>query len=331
VIWIETLSRHKEPVLRVRYEHDTVTIGRGYDNDAVIDDPYVAPRHLRIRREGEGELIAEDLGSQNGFYDEAGRRQQRLPLSGDTLIRIGQTWLRVRESTFAVAPERHLPPARRAWPWLLVLLVLAAGFQLLSTWLDDVWERSDTVSMYLGPLLGGSLAVAMWVGLWAFLSRVFLGQARAVPHAMVALGGLMAVFVVVFVQEWLVFAISSRAIAAYSFIATWMLLGVVCLAHLRIMRVRFFRFKAAIVFVLVLGACLTTWIEGSPFAPDKSSDADGLYRTQMFPPSWRLVAPRTETEFIDEVQEIKTRLDDLRLRMLDDKSASPTEEAGEDK
>jgi hypothetical protein len=331
VIWIETLSRHKEPVHRVRCADDTATIGRGYDNDAVIDDPYVAPSHLRIRRDDEGTLIVEDLGSHNGLYDETGRRQQSLRLTGDTLIRIGQTWLRVRESSFAVAPERKLPPSRRAWPWLLVLVALTAGFMVLFTWLDDVWERSDTVSMYLGPLLGGALMVAIWVGLWAFLSRVFLGQARAIPNVMVALCGVMAFFVAGFMQEWLGFALANRSITAYSFIANWVLLGLVCLAHLRLMRVRFFRRKAAIVFVLVFGACLTTWIEGNPFAPDKSSDVDKLYRTQMFPPSWRLTAPRTETEFIEEVRGLKTRLDELRQRTLDDKSESSSEDAGEDK
>lgn len=330
MIWIETLSNHKEAVLRVRCEQDTATIGRGYDNDAVIDDPYVAARHLRIRRDGEGTLIAEDLGSHNGLYDEAGRRQQSLPLAGDTLIRIGQTWLRVRESSFAVVAERKLPPARRAWPWFLVLLVLTVGFALLATWLDDVWERSDSVSMYLGPLLGSGLFLAAWVGMWAFLSRVFLGQARAIPHAMVALCGVMALFVTNFVQEWLGFTLVNSALTAYSYVTSWVLSGIVCLAHLRLNRVRFFRRKAALVFVLVLGGCLLTWIEDKPFAPDKSSDVDKLYRTQQFPPSWRLATPRTETEFIEKVRSLKPRLEALRQRTLDDKSDAAEDEAGEE-
>ena len=50
MIWVEILSRHREVVARVRIVGEEAIIGRGYDNDVIVDDPYVAARHLRVFR-----------------------------------------------------------------------------------------------------------------------------------------------------------------------------------------------------------------------------------------------------------------------------------------
>jgi len=47
---------------------EEITIGRGYDNDVLIDDPYVASRHLRIVRDASGALMAIDPGSASGLF-----------------------------------------------------------------------------------------------------------------------------------------------------------------------------------------------------------------------------------------------------------------------
>ncbi len=53
MIWIEILGRHREVVARYRGDGAEVRIGRGYDNDVVIDDPYVAPApSARLPRRG---------------------------------------------------------------------------------------------------------------------------------------------------------------------------------------------------------------------------------------------------------------------------------------
>jgi hypothetical protein len=66
MIWVEILSRHRDVAARVRVMGDEASIGRGYDNDVIVDDPYVAAHHLRVFRDAAGKLIAQDLGSANG-------------------------------------------------------------------------------------------------------------------------------------------------------------------------------------------------------------------------------------------------------------------------
>ncbi|HYC15496.1 MAG TPA: FHA domain-containing protein, partial [Stellaceae bacterium] len=73
VTWIEVLGRHRDVVARLRFAGAEIRVGRAYDNDLVLDDPYVAPRHLLIRRETGGALVAEDLGSANGLYLDRGK------------------------------------------------------------------------------------------------------------------------------------------------------------------------------------------------------------------------------------------------------------------
>jgi len=58
MIWVEILSRHRDITARVRTASPEVRIGRGYDNDVIVDDPYVAARHLRVFRDEAGQLVA---------------------------------------------------------------------------------------------------------------------------------------------------------------------------------------------------------------------------------------------------------------------------------
>ena len=71
-MWIEVLSRNGDVVARERIDTAEARVGRAFDNDVVVDDPHVAPHHLRIHRGEDGELVAEDLNSLNGLFPEHG-------------------------------------------------------------------------------------------------------------------------------------------------------------------------------------------------------------------------------------------------------------------
>src|SRR3977135_4440944 len=98
MIWVEILSRHRDIAARFRIAGPEVRIGRGYDNDVIVDDPYVAARHLRIFRDERGQLVAEDLGSANGTFLDGGRNRLPTPIvDGGEPSPLGET----------------LPPGRR--------------------------------------------------------------------------------------------------------------------------------------------------------------------------------------------------------------------------
>src|SRR5438445_11598609 len=91
MIWVEILSRHRDVAARFRITGPDVRIGRGYDNDVIVDDPYVAAQHLHVFRDETGQLVVEDLGSANGMFLDGGKsRLARLTVHGRQPIRIGQ-------------------------------------------------------------------------------------------------------------------------------------------------------------------------------------------------------------------------------------------------
>lgn len=127
MIWVEILSRHRDIAARFRIAGPEARIGRGYDNDVIVDDPYVAAQHLRVFRNETGQLIAEDMGSANGMFLDGGtNRLARIIVDGTHPIRIGQTFLRVRELRHAVERERVARPELRTLPIALAVTISVA-------------------------------------------------------------------------------------------------------------------------------------------------------------------------------------------------------------
>ena len=174
VIWVEVLSRRRDVAVRHRFSGPEIRIGRAYDNDVVLDDPFVAPSHVRVFGTDAGELIAEDAGSVNGlFLDRDRQRYERIVIDGERSIRIGHTHLRIRDGRHAVPPERVGKPAPRMLPIavLAVLAVAVFGIEALSAWLADTGE--PRLSNYVLRLLTVGGVIVVWVAGWTLASLLF--------------------------------------------------------------------------------------------------------------------------------------------------------------
>jgi len=47
--FVELLTRDKHLKTRHRFEQLPIRIGRSYDNDLILDDPYIAPNHAILK------------------------------------------------------------------------------------------------------------------------------------------------------------------------------------------------------------------------------------------------------------------------------------------
>jgi len=315
IIWIEVLSRHREVVARFRCVGPELRIGRGYANDVVIDDPRIAAQHLRILRAEDGALIAEDLGSTNGLYDGPGhQRLQRIILNGDRPIRIGNTYLRVREAGHAVAPERlsatsewHAKPALWRWGVALALGVAALAVASGSLWLNEVAEPK--ASRYLLPLLAVGVLALIWTGIWSVLSHIFTGQTRFDRHLVIALAGLLG-FALSGEFAGLV-AFSFPAIAPYQYVAFWCILAAVSFFHLRVIAPARLKLASVVVTTLLAMAVSMQTLTQSDLLSGSSQPA---YLWRLMPPALRLAPLQTETAFFADVEDIKGKLDRDRLK-----------------
>ncbi|MGZ5078674.1 MAG: FHA domain-containing protein, partial [Usitatibacter sp.] len=231
VMWIEVLSRQGEVAARERIEAPEARIGRAFDNDVVIDDPHVAPHHLRIYRAEDGELVAEDLGTLNGLYPEHGAmRVERLPLAKEPGIRIGRTTLRVHDAAHPVAAEKLLTPPRAHARWAGALGAGLFALLLLLNWLSLTAEPST--NNLLLPLLGLATILALWSGFWALLSRIFFGQARYAVQLRIAITACIALVLWDQFAETLSFSFAWRELAEFAGLGAWAVLAATCYAHL---------------------------------------------------------------------------------------------------
>ena len=307
IIWIEILSRHREVTARFRIVSAEARIGRGYDNDVIVDDPYVAASHLRIFRDDAGQWIAEDLGSANGtFLDGVRAKQARFATDGRQLIRIGQTLLRVRQASHAVEPERLAPRDRPALPVALAVGLASAvlGLSALTIWLAQTSE--PRASSYLTPLLGIIAAVLLWTGLWALLSRIFSGRSRFLRNLLIALAGILALTVYNEFARYFAFALNWPSGIIYQYAAAWTVLATICFLHLREIGPARLWLKGAIVTTVLATAVAAQTLQQSEAFSESGRQNNARL---LMPPALRVVPVKEEDTFFRDVGQLKARLD----------------------
>jgi FHA domain-containing protein len=310
VMWIEVVSRHGDIAARERIEAPEARVGRAFDNDVVIDDPHVAPHHLRIFRGEDGELVAEDLGTLNGLYPEHGaKRVARLPLAGEPGIRIGRTILRVHDAAHPVAAEKPLTPPRAHAAWAAALGVAVFALLLLQRWLDTTSEPN--ANRLLLPLLTFATVLALWTSVWAVLSRIFLGQARFAVQLRIALTACFALILWSYATESASFALASRDIAEYAGLGAWAVLAAACYGHLHAIGPKHMRAAMGLVVTLIAAGALLQYVGKS-----ETRRLMGQRATlgDLRPPAFRLLPLASADDFFKKAESTKATVDQARVK-----------------
>ncbi len=309
-MWIEVLARDGEVQLRERIETPEARIGRAFDNDVVVNDPHVAPHHLRVFRGEDGELVAEDLGSVNGLYTEHGaRRVPRLSLKGEPGIRIGRTILRIHDAAHAVPAERPLTPPSAHAAWDVGLAAMLFGLILLLNWLNLTTE--PTANVVLLPLIGLAVAVAVWTGVWALISRIFHGQAEFPLHLRIALTACIAIVLWDLLTETLSFAFAWREVVEYAGLGAWAILAATCYAHLTAIGPRHMKVAMVVVLLLVAAGAAMQYVtkaENREIVGQRATLGD------LRPPAFRALPLASADEFFREAQDTRARVDRARSK-----------------
>lgn len=319
VTWVEVLARGHEVQSRSRCSGEVIHIGRGYDNDVVLDDPHVAPRHLRLTRGADGRWQAEDLGSVNGILVRGQPQSQRLLLiDGDRPLRIGNTWLRLRGADHAVAAERPLPRRSGSWPLALVLGGLTLGWFMLSTWLGQTGE--PRLSPYVSGALFLLVVVLAWSGAWAILSRIFAGATRFSLHLGIACVAVTAYSLASTFGNLAAYSLSWIRLAGAGYIGTWALLALTCIAHLRVISLHRPALKAGLALAL---AAVGVTAQAVSHSEARKTAGPTVVPDTVAPPSLRLAAPHRYDDFFARSSALRQALDKAR-------SEEPGQDGGDD-
>lgn len=325
VIWVEVLSRQRDVIARHRCVGPEVSIGRGYANDVVLDDPYVAPRHLRIARAATGAWVAEDLGSAGGlFADRDKQRQASIVLDGERPIRIGHTMLRIRDAGHAVQSERLPPRQNHRALFLAVAFALAmVGIEALSLWLSEIDQPK--ISRYATPIVTLLLGIVGWTAVWAVITRIFSHQARFERHLLIATSAVLAISLLTETVDFFSFALSWRALSVYQYVGLWCIVAAACYCHLREVGPTRLKLKAGVVLgLLAVGIAMHTV---SQF--DGGSGVSRQAQVRLMPPALRLAPLHSEDTFFADIVRLKGRLDRDRLEAPNSGIELPFFDSGE--
>lgn len=306
IIWIEILAPNRLVLARHRCAQETVRVGRAYDNDIVLDDPYVAPHHLLVQRDADGILTAQDLGSVNGVYVDK-TRAVRHALTDTTILRFGQTSIRVCAPNKQVALEQKLPEIKRAWIKTALLYAILLLILNLYFWgsTSTAYKLSDFIKGNL-VLVGGIFA---WSGFWAVLSRIFSGTLYFGRHFKLAVwffsGSILAYLFVQTVAYAFALPFIMRAYEPFSYI----LFGIFTFYALRLVGSTRNGWKLGIVATLTALAIIIPLIT-KQLEPPITTRYD--YVDTLAPPSFRLVPNQSLQQFLLDAEKLQNKLDQAR-------------------
>jgi len=200
---IEELNRGQRVQARYRMEGERFTLGRGYDNDIILEDIHADANHAEIRRGEDGCYYLRDLDSVNGtrllcnLRDrsvKAGEVRERMIESGD-LVQIGKTHLRLSHSKAALpeaVPLHSLESLfeRLSHPAGAIGLLLAVALStLLVSYLGYARDYEWTIAVNL--LSGSVIGLLVYAGAWAFIGRVVRHETHFFTHLSIAALGVL--------------------------------------------------------------------------------------------------------------------------------------------
>lgn len=212
-----------------RLGEGTLTLGRAYANDIIVDDPFVDAHHARIRFTSSGEVVLEDLGSVNGVRSGRTRLPASIPMHSGFEAQVGRTMLRfhdlddpvppalrdedqappsppVREARIAVASTVSDDPLtnRRIVRWGTILLPFATiGVFALYSWLGTT-ERSSASDAFAAAI-GFTVLASLWAGLWALAGRIVVHRLNFKTHLAIAATATLVALGIATVSDWSAF------------------------------------------------------------------------------------------------------------------------------
>ncbi|HEU4853123.1 MAG TPA: FHA domain-containing protein [Telluria sp.] len=320
--YIETLARNGDVLHRHQVPGLPIRIGRGYDNDYIVDDAFTAPNHVVIEADDAGGLVMRDLGTRNGVVHQ-GKRHAQLPVDGNTVVRIGHTSLRVRSPQHAVEPElldRTMHRWEGALPGMLGILLITI-FTLFTLWLNDTEEFQPI--RYLQAAAMGIAGGLTWAGIWAVGNRLFDRHARLGRHLFILGSALAAATVFKIVSTVTAYALSWDEVVRYGSHVAIAIGCVMIYFHLRTIKPhhpRKFAILSGSLFVLGSGLTLLSNQQVS------GQLADEHYMSVVLPPALRASEDYPVDAFMADVAALKPELDVERTEKVRDAFGDDEEE-----
>jgi hypothetical protein len=311
--FIELLTRDQNLITRQRFEQLPITIGRGYNNDLILDDPYIAANHALIEMSATGEIVIRDLDSENGLVQQ-GKRQSQIKLDHHS-IRLGHSILRFRHAGYQVEKALKDKASHRweGWPPAIAGLLMITLSGLISVWLSSTAKL--TAISAITSISYMLIAVLVWAGIWAFATRMMSGSgSRFGRHIFIVACAAVLLDSWELISTTLAYAFSLEFLTLYaSHIGIAIAAGMIFF-HLSTINDE--HPKRFIISALVIALVSSSFVLISNYK-NNGQLADNLYMTTLLPPALRLSGNMPVASFIENAKELKPKLDKIRQEPAD--------------
>ncbi|MHB8872273.1 MAG: FHA domain-containing protein [Myxococcaceae bacterium] len=312
---LEVLEPDDRAPTRLKLDSFPVTIGRAVDNTVVLDDPEVSAHHARIERGEDGRLVLRDSQSANGIYDLRSRRRvAELVLAERSKVRLGGSTLRLRAasetlertviSRLTLLPDDSVFRHRWVFP---VLALFTAGAFALDEYVSSY--RYPEVARVVFGAVALLLALGVWSGAWALVSKQLRRRFHFLEHGGVASAAVLAL------------ALASTAESYLSFSSPWALPGRLLDAGCSALALGWLTYKhlsycspwsarrlkavAGVVALVLVGTVQLYELANAP-----SFRAQPAFPPSMKAPSFRLARSQSLDEFFDAAKGLEGQADE---------------------
>ena len=310
--FIEIFGRLGEVVQRVPVNGEVVNIGRAYNNDVILDDPYVSPNHLRIYIE-KGRVIAEDLGSKNGFFQADGKNKERsLVVTPGIKLRIGRTCFRFCGTDFqvpeAILDHSFVSPLRFfKKPLLLALLYVFAVSILVFEFYSNIFDKNITAGLTY-RLISAVVAIIIWSSIWSFANRIISHRWNFMTHCGIISALLSCFFIFNLVSTYSIFAFGLDNLLNYIIFSGYAALtSLLIYCHLRFVsiaaRARLAGTSIGVAFILT--ALIVTMNQLSV----RSFSVSPKYSITLKSPQFKLVKSTSIEQFFNLGKKFRNKID----------------------
>lgn len=320
---IEAHDRHGALLARAPITRWPVTVGRALDCDLVLDDPFVAPRHLRIDRavDAPRTVQVEVLETRNGARLQRKRHAQgeRFDWPDATPIDLGHTHITLRLADAPIADEQALPE----FPWRTVgttaaLVVLVGAAAMASSWLESR-DSSQYLKSLPSVLLMLLLVLSAWSGLWAVANKMFAGRLQFWRHVRIACTVYLASEALRLVANLAAFSFSLEALSQFASVLGVLVLAWALYAHLATVLPRR-RVGLAWTVAAVVALGVPAWL-GAQWL-NRMRLTNEMYMSSLFPPSLRVTPAAPVDQLLQDAEALRAKLD---RRLKDDGLADEDE------
>jgi hypothetical protein len=312
LIFVEVLGRAGDVVQRHAVAALPATIGRAYDNDVILDDPYAAPHHLRLELTESGDLALVDLGSRNGLYAlDPTTRVARAVAGPEARFRIGHTQLRIRPRSYVVPAERE-EAARAPWhrrPLPLAVVYLAALACVVAYAFVSTVDRIEPLKLVM-PAVWVTLGACGWASVWAFAGKALGARGNFGAHASIALAALVFLFVVATVFGYAAFAFSSATVGDATIVPLAVVVAWALYRHLTFVSRQPRHTLALTAFGIVVG--MFGVLSLADYAGQRDQLSRMAFLREIKTPAVRVVSGASPEAFFAAAQELKPKVDALR-------------------